>query len=52
MKAATIVTIKKELQHLPKEDLLQLCLRLGRFKKKIRNYSPICYSKPMTRRAI
>ncbi|WP_295833999.1 hypothetical protein [uncultured Winogradskyella sp.] len=33
MKAATIVTIKKELQHLPKEDLLQLCLRLGRFKK-------------------
>jgi len=33
MKAATIVTIKKELRHLPKEDLLQLCLRLGRFKK-------------------
>jgi len=33
MKAASIVTIKKELQHLPKEDLLQLCLRLGRFKK-------------------
>ena len=33
MKAATIVTIKKELQHLSKEDLLQLCLRLGRFKK-------------------
>lgn len=33
MKAASIVTIKKEIQHLPKEDLLQLCLRLGRFKK-------------------
>lgn len=33
MKAESIVTIKKELQHLPKEDLLQLCLRLGRFKK-------------------
>ena len=33
MKAASIVTIKKELQHLPKEDLLELCLRLGRFKK-------------------
>ena len=33
MKAATITTIKKELQHLSKEELLQLCLRLGRFKK-------------------
>ena len=33
MKAESIITIKKELQHLPKEDLLQLCLRLGRFKK-------------------
>ncbi len=33
MKAESIATIKKELQHLPKEDLLQLCLRLGRFKK-------------------
>ncbi|RNC87184.1 MAG: hypothetical protein ED556_07120 [Winogradskyella sp.] len=33
MKAASIVTLKKELQHLSKEDLLQLCLRLGRFKK-------------------
>ncbi|SHH52001.1 hypothetical protein [Winogradskyella jejuensis] len=33
MKAESIVIIKKELQHLPKEDLLQLCLRLGRFKK-------------------
>ena len=33
MKAESITTIKKELQHLPKEDLLQLCLRLGRFKK-------------------
>ncbi|APY06905.1 hypothetical protein BWZ20_00700 [Winogradskyella sp. J14-2] len=33
MKIASIVTIKKELQHLPKEDLLELCLRLGKFKK-------------------
>lgn len=33
MKIASIVTIKKELQHLPKEDLLGLCLRLGKFKK-------------------
>ncbi len=33
MKIESIVTIKKELQHLPKEDLLQLCLRLGKFKK-------------------
>jgi hypothetical protein len=33
MKIASIITIKKELQHLPKEDLLELCLRLGKFKK-------------------
>lgn len=33
MKAESIVTIKKELQHASREDLLQLCLRLGRFKK-------------------
>ena len=33
MKIASIVTIKKELLHLPKEDLLGLCLRLGKFKK-------------------
>jgi predicted nucleotide-binding protein (sugar kinase/HSP70/actin superfamily) len=33
MKIESIVTIKKELQHLPKEDLLSLCLRLGKFKK-------------------
>ena len=33
MKTESIVTIKKELQHLPKEDLLELCLKLGKFKK-------------------
>ncbi|MTE25992.1 hypothetical protein [Winogradskyella ouciana] len=33
MKIESIVTIKKELQHLPMEDLLALCLRLGKFKK-------------------
>ena len=33
MKIESISTIKKELQHLPKEDLLELCLRLGKFKK-------------------
>jgi len=33
MKIESIVTIKKELQHLPKEGLLELCLRLGKFKK-------------------
>lgn len=33
MKIESIVTIKKELQHIPKEDLLELCLRLGKFKK-------------------
>jgi DNA repair protein RadC len=33
MKIESIVTIKKELQHLSKEELLALCLRLGKFKK-------------------
>jgi len=33
MKIESIVTIKKELKHLPKEQLLELCLRLGKFKK-------------------
>ena len=33
MKAATVVQIKKELQHRNPEELLQLCLRLARFKK-------------------
>lgn len=33
MQIESIVTIKKELQHLSKEELLDLCLRLGKFKK-------------------
>ncbi|WP_299124548.1 hypothetical protein [uncultured Winogradskyella sp.] len=33
MKIESIVTIKKELKHLPQEELLELCLRLGKFKK-------------------
>jgi hypothetical protein len=33
MRIESIVTIKKELKHLPKEELLELCLRLGKFKK-------------------
>jgi len=33
MKAATVVQIKKELKHRPPEELLELCLRLARFKK-------------------
>ena len=33
MKAATIAQLKKELQHRNPEELLQLCLRLARFKK-------------------
>lgn len=33
MKAVSAVTIKKELQHQSKEELIQLCLRLSRFKK-------------------
>ena len=33
MKIASIVTIKKELKHLTHDELLELCLRLGKFKK-------------------
>ena len=33
MKAATVVQIKKELQHRNPEELLELCLRLSKFKK-------------------
>ncbi|MCF4100326.1 hypothetical protein L1I30_01485 [Gillisia sp. M10.2A] len=33
MKAASISEIKKELKHRSSEDLLELCLRMGKFKK-------------------
>ena len=33
MKAESVVTIKKELQHRSYDELVQLCLRLARFKK-------------------
>jgi type I site-specific restriction endonuclease len=33
LKAVSVVTIKKELQHLSSEELIQLCLRLSKFKK-------------------
>ncbi|TMU54842.1 hypothetical protein [Flagellimonas algicola] len=33
MKASTIAQLKKELQHRSPDELLDLCLRLGRFKK-------------------
>jgi hypothetical protein len=33
MKAATVAQIKKELQFKSQEDVMQLCLRLARFKK-------------------
>ncbi|GGK28337.1 hypothetical protein GCM10007962_23260 [Yeosuana aromativorans] len=33
MKAVSVATIKKELQHLPSEELTELCLRLSKFKK-------------------
>jgi hypothetical protein len=33
LKAVSVVTIKKELQHRSSEDLMQLCLRLSKFKK-------------------
>ena len=33
MKAATLHELKQELMHLPPKEVLDLCLRLGRFKK-------------------
>ncbi|MFI1744135.1 hypothetical protein [Thalassobellus sediminis] len=33
MKAVSVVTIKKELKHLSSNELMELCLRLSRFKK-------------------
>lgn len=33
MKAISVVTIKKELQHLSSDELITLCLRLSKFKK-------------------
>lgn len=33
MKAVSVVTIKKELQHRSSEELTELCLRLAKFKK-------------------
>ncbi|TYA57330.1 hypothetical protein [Formosa maritima] len=33
MKAVSVVTIKKELQHRSSEELMELCLRLSKFKK-------------------
>lgn len=33
MKAVSVVTIKKELQHRSSEELMMLCLRLSKFKK-------------------
>ena len=33
MKAVSVVTIRKELKHLPANELAELCLRLSRFKK-------------------
>jgi hypothetical protein len=44
--------IKKELQHLPQEQLAELCLRLIRYKKRIRNYWPICCSNRITSRVL
>ena len=33
MKAATVIQIKKELTHLTQSELIELCLRLSKFKK-------------------
>ncbi|PKR80150.1 hypothetical protein CW751_11650 [Brumimicrobium salinarum] len=33
MKTESIANIKKELKHLPNEELINICLRLGKFKK-------------------
>ncbi|PWH87222.1 hypothetical protein [Brumimicrobium oceani] len=33
MKTESIASIKKELKHLPQEELIEVCLHLGKFKK-------------------
>ena len=33
MKAVSVVTIKKELKHRSSEELMEMCLRLSKFKK-------------------
>ena len=33
MKAVSVITIKKELEHRSAEELMELCLRLAKFKK-------------------
>jgi len=33
MKAATLTTLRKEMEHLPQKELIAICLRLARFKK-------------------
>ena len=40
MTAASVVEIKKELKHRDPEELLQLCLRLARFKNCLLYTSP------------
>ena len=38
MKTATVTQIKRELQHHSKEELLELCLKLSKFKKENKEY--------------
>jgi len=38
MQTASVTTVKKELKHLPKEDLESLCLKLTKFKKENKEY--------------
>ena len=33
MKAATVTTLKNELKHLPEKELVEICLKLAKFKK-------------------
>lgn len=43
MKAASISQLKQELKNRSSNELLEIGLRLARFKKKTRNYLPTCF---------
>jgi hypothetical protein len=46
MKTATVKELKEELNHLSQSELVELCLRLSRFKKKTKSCLPIFCMKP------
>ena len=43
MKAAVVKEIKEELNARSKEELAEICLKLSKFKKKIKNFLPTYY---------